>query len=335
MASITSRNNPDLLGHADAERTLARALRAGTMPHAWLLTGPRGIGKATLAFRFARALLAPDWRGEDLAVPLSHRAARLIAQGAHPDLHVIERETDSRGRLRGEIVVETVRDRQSRLRTTAGMGGARVLLVDGADSLNRSAANALLKILEEPPEGVVLLLVAHRRGRVPATLRSRTAELRLRPLGLPDLLAALDRVAPDADARALAHFAEGSVGRALDLSAIGWPALHERLLAVLAGEGDTGRRLALAEALAKAADSRGFAFVVELIQDVLCRAAHRSLGLEAGAEPVPIGLDRLAALWDNLARLAGRVEGLHLDRTHAFVHLLAALAPPRPASDPR
>ena len=164
------RDNPELYGHQTALAVLGRALSSGRLAHGWLLTGPSGIGKATLAFRFARALLAgPNAVDDRLSMGPDHPVFRQVAQGTHPDLRVIEAERDARsGRLRSEITVDTVRAATAALRVTAAAGGCRVAVIDGAETLNRNAANALLKTLEEPPERAVLILVSHRPAALPA-----------------------------------------------------------------------------------------------------------------------------------------------------------------------
>ncbi len=178
------RANPDLVGHESAEAALRRLFQSGRMPHAVLMTGPRGIGKATLAYRFARFVLAHGANGDDvgrlaedegtLAVPAASGVFRRVASGGHADLLSVERAYDPRRRrLRSEIVVDETREIAAFLRLTAGEGGWRVVIVDGADAMNRSAANALLKILEEPPRQALLLLVAHNPGRLLPTIRSR------------------------------------------------------------------------------------------------------------------------------------------------------------------
>lgn len=158
-AVLPPRENPDLIGHEAAEAALVAAYRAGRLPHAWLFTGPRGIGKATLAFRFARFLLAASERmGQGLfaappptrlAMAPDHPVFRRVASGGHPDLLVVERGYDPRRRrLRSEIVVADTRAVAGFLRLTAAEGGWRVVVLDGADAMNRNAANAVLKIFE-------------------------------------------------------------------------------------------------------------------------------------------------------------------------------------------
>src|SRR6516165_11749449 len=189
VAVPASRANPDLVGHESAERELRRLVEAGRLPHAILLSGPRGIGKATLAFRFARFLLA---NGDDrtnavaesgLAINPESGVFRRVAAGGHADLLPIERAYDPRRRrLRGEIVVEDAREITSFFRLTAAEEGWRIVIVDGAEEMNRSAANALLKVLEEPPRQALLLLVSHSPGRLLPTIRSRCRRFPLVPL---------------------------------------------------------------------------------------------------------------------------------------------------------
>jgi len=164
-----------LVGHEAAKRRMLEAVSSGRLHHAWLLSGPRGIGKATLAYRFARFLLAyPERVGEtvdNLAVPADHPVFHHVAAHAHPDLFVLEREIDPKtGRARAIINVEDVRKTIHFLSMTAAEGGWRVAIIDAADEMNANAANALLKILEEPPEKSILFLVAHAPGKLLPTM---------------------------------------------------------------------------------------------------------------------------------------------------------------------
>ena len=211
------RANPDLSGHAAAEETLKTAAESGRLAHAWLFRGPRGIGKATLAFRFARWLLAssgasslaapapPSLFGDDMApeaigsdeglfVAPENPVFRRVAAAGHADLMTIEVGLDDRGRRRREIVAADVREVGRFLSMTPAEGGWRVVIIDSADDMNRHAANAVLKVLEEPPRRAVLLLVSHNPGRLLATIRSRCRSLALRPLA-NDTVAA-DSISP-------------------------------------------------------------------------------------------------------------------------------------------
>jgi DNA polymerase III subunit delta' len=338
------RDNPELYGHDAAIAALERALAAGRLAHGWLLTGPPGIGKATLAFRFARALLAgPDVIGVRMAMAPAHPVFRQVAQGAHPDLTVIEAERDPRsGRIRSEITVDTVRAATASLQMTASAGGYRVAVIDGAETLNRSAANALLKTLEEPPVRAVLLLVSHRPGALPATIRSRCAKLRLRPLADTEVERALARLLPDRsieERAALALLGRGSIGRALAIAESDQLAAYRRLaLGLAAAATDHGALEELTGELARLAERGGTAGTLALIQELLGRviaSALDRLGPALFAEEAQTlrtlassrPLDRWAGLWEKVARLAAAVDGLNLERSHAFMQMLTLLAP--------
>ncbi len=338
------RANPDLLGQDAALAILGRALRSGRLPHGWLLSGPEGIGKATLAYRFARALLAgPAAVDPALGLRPDHPVFRQVAQGAHPDLTVIEPERDPRtGRVKSEIPVALVRAATQALHATAAMGGYRLVVIDGAERLNRNAANALLKSLEEPPAAAVLLLISHRPAQVTATIRSRCAKLPLARLSDALVIDRLGRWAPGLGAEqrgAIALLARGSLGRALELVGEDWLPLYRRLAEGLDGAaGDRPALPDLAVALARHAEQRGFASPLGLIQELLGRIVARGVGRLGpalfAAEPAALErlarrrpLDRWATLWEKTGQLAAAVDGLNLDRAQALLHILTLLAP--------
>ncbi|MGE0213093.1 MAG: DNA polymerase III subunit delta' [Parvibaculaceae bacterium] len=216
-----------LRGHAVAERALLQAFSSGKLHHAWLIAGARGVGKATLAYRFARFLLsrsggAGGFFGEDsLDVNPQAPAAQLITARSHPDLLVVERSLDREGkRLKAQISAEDARAATEFFALTPAMGGHRICIVDAADDLNPTAANALLKILEEPPRSALFLLIAHSPGRLLPTIRSRAIALSLSPLATDEVAEVVERLAPGTGPEEIRHAAAlsgGSPGRALDL----------------------------------------------------------------------------------------------------------------------
>jgi DNA polymerase III subunit delta' len=233
-----------LFGHAHAEAALLAAYRSGRVPHAFLLVGPKGIGKATLAYRMARFVLAhPDPAAQEvtaatsLAVDPAHPAVRSIAAQAQPDFRALERTPNEKGALRLQIAVDDVRRTITFFGSMAGEGAWRIAIVDAVDELNNSSANALLKLLEEPPRRALLLLVSHSAARVPATLRSRCRIIALRPLAPPEVAAAAasatGRASNDPELLAAAAAAEGSVARAVALLDADALALRQQALDLL------------------------------------------------------------------------------------------------------
>jgi DNA polymerase III subunit delta' len=287
-AAPAPRSNPELLGH-----------EAGRLPHALLLSGPRGIGKATLAFRFARFVLANgggegalgglfgEGDASGLAIAPDSGTFRRVASGGHADLLTVERAYDPRRRrLRGEIIVENTREIAAFLRLTPAEGGWRVVIVDGADEMNRNAANALLKILEEPPRRALLLLVAHSPGRLLPTIRSRCRRFPLAPLPPAIVRQLLLRYRPDlpeSQAEALTALSGGSIGRALDLAAAGGVELYESVLALLSRDKgiDPAALHSFADRVARGEAEEAYRAVEELVAQLLARVAGGALGRAA------------------------------------------------------
>jgi DNA polymerase-3 subunit delta' len=354
------RNNADLIGHDRAEAALRNAWESGRMAHGWLITGPPGVGKATLAYRLARFVLSrsaavrpraaggglfgadavapPETGGEGLAVPLDDAAARRAAQGAHADMMTVERTVnDKTKKLRSEIVVDDVRKVRQVLSLTPGEGTWRVVVVDSADELNVNAANALLKMLEEPPTRSLMVLTSATPGRLLPTIRSRCRRLDLTPVDAAAVAALLDAMAPDAapgDRAAAAALAGGSPGRALSLIEQGGLAVFADLMraleAVARGRADDEAVGKVVAAISKADSDAALAVFFDTLQTLVhgvcalaagrtdtggARAATPQALLDIGRALAGQGsLDSWLAVWDNLGRARGQVTGLNLDR---------------------
>ena len=292
-----------LLGHAAAEAGFLEAYASHRLHHAWLITGPRGVGKATLAWKIARFLLAtpPDAGaglfGEapapaSLEIDHEHPVARRTRALAEPRLLLIRRSPNDKGdRLSGEIRAQDVRRLRDFFGLSAADGGRRVVIVDAADEMNTSAANALLKMLEEPPRGAVLLLVSHQPSRLLPTIRSRCRELRLAPLGADDLARALEAAAVTAvpDPAALAELSGGSVGEAVTLAAHDGLETYAGLTRIFtaAPRFDRPAAIRLAESCAGAANTPRLALVLRLFDLFLARLARAGAGHPPGAEAAP------------------------------------------------
>ena len=321
---IAPRENPDLFGHAAAETAFESARLAGRLHHAWLITGADGIGKATLAFRLARRLLTTSGAPDDISAPTFRR----VAQSTHADLLTVTREwDDKRKRLRTEIVVDGARDVAGFLRLTPAEGGWRVVIVDGAEHLNRNAANAILKVLEEPPPRAVLLLTCAAPGRLLPTIRSRCRHLRLDPLGAADMQFALDHVLPGHDP-GLAALAEGSPGRAAllaDEGGVAIAALVDGVLRADAGSSIT-RAWALADALSRT--ETGYATFMDMLRHQLGTAVRAAARGRAEGFLARRPLGEWGEVWHALGRLQDETERSNLDKRHAVVAGLELLNAP-------
>ncbi len=320
-----------LFGHEDAERALLESYRGRRIPHAWLIGGAPGIGKATLAYRLARFVLAhPDpaagavQNATSLAVAADNPAARRVTNEAHPDLLVLERTLNDKGKLRQDIAVDDVRRSVSFFGSTAGEGGWRVAIVDAVDELNASGATALLKVIEEPPPRSLLLLVSHAPGRVMATIRSRCRMLMLRPLDDTDVArataAALRRSPADSAIGEAAAAAEGSAGRAVALLDGETLALRQKVLDVLAQlpEPDPRALHALGEAIG-GNEPQTLAIFLDIVNGWL--AARLQGGAQDGAR-----LAQLAAAWAKVNAAARDVEEYNLERKPLVFSVFASLA---------
>jgi DNA polymerase-3 subunit delta' len=320
-----------LFGHADAEAALLSAYGSGRIPHAFLIVGPKGIGKATLAYRMARFVLAhPDpvtaevVAATSLAIATDHAVARRVAAQAQGDLLILERTLNDKGVLRQQIAVDDVRRTVSFFGSTAGEGGWRIAIVDAVDELNRSSANALLKVLEEPPQRALLLLVSHSAARVPATLRSRCRILPLRPLAQPDVAAALaaatGKPVTEAEIVEAAAAAEGSVGRALAMLDGDALELRQQALALLdrLPALDNGALHALGEAIA-GTDPAPLATVLDAI--------NAWLSGRLGRDRAELGrLARLAEASERINAAAREAEIYNLERKPLVFGVFGLLA---------
>jgi DNA polymerase III subunit delta' len=320
-----------LFGHAQAEATLLGAYQSRKPAQAFLLVGPKGIGKATLAYRMARFVLAhpdpaaPEVRAAtSLAVDQDHPAAHRMAARAHPGLLVLERTPNEKGVMRQQIAVDEVRRTVTFFGNTAGEGGWRIALVDAVDELNRFGANALLKVLEEPPAHSLLLLVCHSPARVLPTLRSRCCVVNMRPLAQADVAAALaaavGKGADDADIHAAAAAGDGSVGRALEFLDEDMLALRRHALAELdrLPALDANALHALGEALA-GTDARPLAAFLDTVNAWMARRLDGGKG----------NLDRLAQLagaWQRINRAAQDALEYNLERKPLVFSVFGQLA---------
>ncbi len=288
------RETPRLIGQGAAEAAFLDAYTDGRLHHAWLLTGPRGVGKATFAWRAARFLLAHDERADaptSLDIAPDHPVARRLLARSEPQLYHITRTINEQTkRMRDMIVAENVRSLHGFLSLSSTDGGRRAVIIDSADEMNVQAANALLKMLEEPPARTTLFLISHQPSGLLPTIRSRCRELRLPPLDAGDMAAALTQagIEQGSDTQALAALSGGSVGEAVRLINLGGLKLYAELVQLFADlpNIDRPRALALANAAAQRGTEDRLNLLIWLIELLLSRMARTGA---AGAAPSPEG----------------------------------------------
>ena len=348
----------DLTGHEGAEQAFLDAFDRDRLAHAWLIAGPQGIGKATLAIRIARFILsqgdsADDGPGlfEDLdqGTPTSMQVAEgspvaaQIEAASHPNLSVLRRAVDAKtGKLRTAIAVDDVRSLQSLFTMTAGAGGWRVAIIDPAEDMNRNAANALLKLLEEPPPKSLILLVSHAPGRLLATIRSRCRRLVLHPLKDQQVGDILGRYLPDlapSDVTAIARFADGSPGRALMLASRGGLELYREMVGLLATlpHSDPRAIQALGDRFRRKGGDEAYRTFTDLLTDWLQRMVRGAALGEGPDEAVPgertvmanlcagRSLDQWVAVWENVRLLVVKADAINLDRKQVLISLFSTL----------
>lgn len=357
------RENTELVGHDHAEHEIVDAWTSGRLHHAWLISGPKGIGKATLAYRFARFVLAGGGDGPadqgaalfgaeemppapaSLALDPEHPVFRRVAANGHGDLQVIERGMSDDGkRMQTVIPVEKIRAVGHTMSLTAGEGGWRVIIVDGAEEMNPNAANALLKVLEEPPPRALLLLITHAPGRLLPTIRSRCCQLRLSSLApdLVDNLIAEHR--PDLgaeDRQILSRLSDGSIGRALDLADSGGVDLQRDLIAIMNGLPSLDMKAAhkFADKVARRDADAAWRTAVDLtsrsLADLVAASARgEDLGARGYGPVEAATLARLQTLarpdqwidvWEKNAGLFAKADSVNLDRKQVMLNALATM----------
>lgn len=346
------REQDRLIGHADAEQTLLSAYAAGRLHHGWLITGPRGIGKATLAYRFARFLLAQGAGGgglfgppDSLAVDPADPTFGQIAAEGHGNLFVLTRRLNEKARppsFYTVIRVDEVRALSPFLAQTAHQPGWRAVIVDATDDMNVNAQNALLKMLEEPPAETVFLLVSHAPGRLLPTIRSRCRRLALSPLTDDQVMDVMTAQCPDMaedELRALASLGEGSPGRALALAAQGGLEVYREMIDLLAGmpKLDAAKLHGLGDRLARKANEARYRALTDLLDWWLMRlirgraAGHAPAEIVAGEGAVIArlaaagSLDQWIEVWEKVGRLVERADAVNLDRKAVTLNLFTTL----------
>ncbi|MER0239910.1 DNA polymerase III subunit delta' [Fulvimarina sp. MAC8] len=312
-----------LIGQNGPFKEFRSAFAAGRLHHAWLLQGPRGVGKATAAFAFARMLLGaePTMAEEGVSFPDQGSITRQIATDAHPGVIHVTRAAQERGAgFRSQITVDEVRRLARFFHATGAQNSYRIAIIDPADDMNRNAANALLKMLEEPPRRAIFFIINHAPGRLLPTIRSRCRFLRFSELGDDALLAAIRAVKPDAadeNADVLVEAAEGSVRRALQIAEYGGVEILKALEPLLvADRPDWNAFGAMADQLAMRGREASYDLAVEAITSTIAKASENAL--RAGA----LGrAAELSALWQSEKDRVREAAAYNLDRKQVLFTL--------------
>lgn len=272
-----------ILGQDKAVEQFASAWASGKLHHAWLLAGPRGVGKASFAHAAARRVLAdgagPPAELSGIETPDDHRMVKLVEAGSHPDMRWLERLPKEKGEgLARDISVKQVRELGEFMGMTAALSPWRVAVIDSMDELNREASNALLKMLEEPPPNTVFFLVSHAPGRLLPTIRSRCRLLQFDPLGDDAMTSILEAQSPElsaAERKRIVGMSFGSAGRALAFAQLGLAKLEDAALAIIRdGDPTNARRAELANDLGKKASADRYAAFLELAPSLIAREAR-------------------------------------------------------------
>lgn len=270
-----------ILGQDKTVDAFSTAWASRRLHHAWLLTGPKGVGKASFARAASTRLLAeaagPSIASPGLETPADHPIAKLLAAGSHPDFRWLERLERPTGGLARNISVDQIRSLGDLLAVTPSMSAWRAIVIDAADDLEASAANALLKMLEEPPANTVFFLVSHAPGRLLPTIRSRCRRLDFGRLSDDTMTSLLSRSYPEkngTDIEQLVEFANGSIGRALDIAALDLASLESEAIGILRqGDPDNSRRSKLASALGPKAAADRYAAFLDLVPGLIANEA--------------------------------------------------------------
>lgn len=362
MENETQAQDFALQGHGLAEKLFLDAHNSDRLHHGWLITGPRGIGKASLAHKMARFLLSnppeadagPSLFGDvlekitatSLDTDLYSPVNKIITAGAHGDLLIIERTPNEKtGKMRAEIIVDDVRKLQNFFAKTSTEGGWRVAIIDSADEMNRNAANAMLKSLEEPPKNALLILLAHAPGKLLPTITSRCRQMRLNPLELTTVSEILARHYPDLspdEINGYATLSDGSPGYAIKLVEEQGLELYIQLLEVLASMPGLNVPLShkLADSLSLKAAEKKYALFGELLTSFINRLIrHVAMSEKGGASPVKpaltgeldlmvelgqrLALDQWVDLWEKITHKMGRIN---LDRKQVILNILTLMS---------
>ena len=319
-----------IVGQERVVEQFASAWASRKLHHAWLLVGPKGVGKATFAHAAARRVLAeaagPTFSARGIDTPDDHPMVKLVEAGSHPDMRRLERLVNEKtGNLARNISVDQVRSLSELFDLSPAMSQWRVAVIDTVDELEPSGANALLKMLEEPPPNSLFFLVSHAPGRLLPTIRSRCLPLKLAPLADAALVAALDHLGISGEGGAVLSAAKGSVGEALKLLNYGGGEIIAAYDEMLSAQGPTARKAMhrLADALSGRESDTIFDFFVSHVGDDIMNRARA-----AASEGQITAAERLARLYSDITERLTVSDAYNLDRKQTIISILADIKQP-------
>lgn len=340
-----SKQTSHLIGHKQAEKEFLNLFDSDRLPSSWLITGARGIGKATLAYRIARFLLSGDSGksenlfGDDergIRIDEEHPVFKRVVHGSHSDLLTLEVNKEENKK---EILVDDVRELEHFFGHTASESKWRVAIIDSVDEMNRNAANALLKTLEEPPDNTALLLVSHAPGSLLPTITSRCRFLKLKPLSYDEVIEVIKENITDIDmkeAEFAANLSNGSPGIALDIYKKGGHVLYESLIKTLSTMPDINFSSAyeMGEKLAKersdwhvATYMLGFFLAKAVEEGILKERFSEFVSGEATLKEHILNehsIDHLADLWEKICHIAVESERVNMDIKSSAIQLFGS-----------
>lgn len=326
-----------LIGHDEAKQQIQEAYDSGKMHHAWLLTGPEGIGKATMAYHIAHMILSGGDNRFGRFNP-EHKAARLIAAETHPDLFVLRKPVDEKTGIQKEIIpVDDAREIAPFLSMTATYGSGRVAIIDEAHALNRNGQNAILKVIEEPPTGATMILTATTIGALLPTIRSRCRVLKMDALNAVQLETILARLSidipPDIDRQRLIELSSGSAGLAIKILQTEVIQLFDELTIILAALPtlDLVRLHKMADQIGRKGEGEAFTILTNLLTDTLRQTVKAvALGLPdktgLAVKCAASGrLDKALLLWESTQKTFATARTGNLDNKLAFINAVSEL----------
>lgn len=327
------RENPNLYGHNDVITTMFSAYKNGNMPGAWLISGPRGIGKATLAYRFARFMLynggkksdgffAPEASSPTLDIPVNSPTFSKVNNGSHPDLLVLEAGAEDSKSNSDDILVDDARKIGSFLHLTSAETPYRIVIIDSIDNMNSNAANSILKLLEEPPSDAIFILISHAPGKLLPTIRSRCRQIKMRSLAEETSLKILSTLAPDIStdiASKLLELASGSPGTAYDIYINNGEDIYAKLLEILAQlpKLNIVAIQKLGDSISGKPNENNWRITRMLLNKIIIDTTKQ---IATGAQnqkmfsTAEFNADKLVQTWQEINLLLEDADNLHLDR---------------------